>query len=626
MSRMSIVTKTQEGGGTVPMDYTDANEDLVIPTQQAEQEAEQGRADRPITPDEPVYAPEDAIAAASTTAPNVPPAWPPLEQYDKLFRIFHWLSAHAEPVDESETSVSAPHAYLRCPGRCCPANTEEDYDQEVERKGKAGESWPLPKPGYPMGPKDIKGFAGAVWNDAFQGLLDDVLLNARLICPEESISLPWHCLLDGRKRVERCCERPPWSTNGRTCFVVLPRYVEHRVEEKACPSDVRRNRDRLWASMQLAVSGAVPEERLFVGAGKRHSYTLRPSPRSCVPLQWVHRSAFAISTDLANLRCPWLGENMLLSLFSDIVGVPCNWQTEEMRQCFQHVRRTARDFGEAYGILRPHFRWIQENGHSVEAIPFEAIIQRCQKKDDCWVDLNEANAIDGESAARPQPRRVWDLYSNRVLPFHLACPANYNLTAPWLVTDIRGSAVRDLVKTRINSEQWSLSVPHDTSLEHVRVELLNMGAEYVWLAELCVPLRGREGTGPLDLGAAAPDVKAMVHLIEREGATHILYPCGLGVPTSLSRFDGAFEALRALRGVWAYEKKWGCWLPGGLIPTAAHDVTATRLLFDEELRRGEVISSRVVQAMNVVPAIFGILGPRRTLEAFGFVPDQFLRD
>ncbi|KAK0477317.1 hypothetical protein IW261DRAFT_1338698 [Armillaria novae-zelandiae] len=55
------------------------------------------------------------------------------------------------------------------------------------------------------------------------------------------------------------------------------------------------------------------------------------------------------------------------------------------------------------------------------------------------------------------PRRIWDLYANRVD-----------------------------VMTPINGKEWPVPIPKDANLDLIRTEMLNFGAEYAWLDVLCL--------------------------------------------------------------------------------------------------------------------------------------------
>ena len=89
------------------------------------------------------------------------------------------------------------------------------------------------------------------------------------------------------------------------------------------------------------------------------------------------------------------------------------------------------------------------------------------------------------------PRRVWDLYTNRVLPYHAM---GFALdSAPRLPTNLwavshswRPASERQHVLTTINGKAWHVPIPKGTTLNTIRDELLILGAEYVFLDVLCL--------------------------------------------------------------------------------------------------------------------------------------------
>lgn len=94
------------------------------------------------------------------------------------------------------------------------------------------------------------------------------------------------------------------------------------------------------------------------------------------------------------------------------------------------------------------------------------------------------------------PRRVWDLYSNRVIPLSALPSSERRDTMPENVWAVSHSwvEVEDRVEvfTKINGGRWPVPIPHDTNLSNVRTELLNLGAKYAWLYVLCLRQRGHE--------------------------------------------------------------------------------------------------------------------------------------
>ncbi|SJL16906.1 uncharacterized protein ARMOST_20436 [Armillaria ostoyae] len=79
-------------------------------------------------------------------------------------------------------------------------------------------------------------------------------------------------------------------------------------------------------------------------------------------------------------------------------------------------------------------------------------------------------------------RRVWDLYANRVVPYRVT-----RYDPPWGISHTwMGERDRIDVWTPINRREWPVPIPKDTNLDLIRIEMLNLGAEDVWLDVLCL--------------------------------------------------------------------------------------------------------------------------------------------
>ncbi|KAK0471877.1 hypothetical protein IW261DRAFT_1424819 [Armillaria novae-zelandiae] len=81
------------------------------------------------------------------------------------------------------------------------------------------------------------------------------------------------------------------------------------------------------------------------------------------------------------------------------------------------------------------------------------------------------------------PRRVWDLRANRVVPWWVVSDfkAVWGISHAWVAdNDLRYEM------TPINGYEWPVPMPKDANLDRIRIEMLNLGAEYVWLDVLCL--------------------------------------------------------------------------------------------------------------------------------------------
>ncbi|EKM56453.1 uncharacterized protein PHACADRAFT_253596 [Phanerochaete carnosa HHB-10118-sp] len=192
------------------------------------------------------------------------------------------------------------------------------------------------------------------------------------------------------------------------------------------------------------------------------------------------------------------------------------------------------------------------------------------------IERRRDDAVHGGSIVDPKihPRRVWDLRSNRVLPFHVISRArvlknrNHMPDNLWTVSHSWVDArEREGVMTPINRWQWPVPMPRATSLEHVRIELLNLGAEYAWLDALCLRQEGGADDS-IRLEEWKLDVPTIgnVYQAQPKGRPCITYFNGLGLP-----FDASQTVLESDRHwfnrVWTVQETLESWLPGGLVPT-----------------------------------------------------------
>ncbi len=83
------------------------------------------------------------------------------------------------------------------------------------------------------------------------------------------------------------------------------------------------------------------------------------------------------------------------------------------------------------------------------------------------------------------PRRVWDLCANRVVPFWVAGKKPWGISHAWVDEKDRTN-----VMTPINGYEWPVPMPKDANLDLIRIEMLNLGAEYAWLDVLCLRQEG----------------------------------------------------------------------------------------------------------------------------------------
>ncbi|KLO14814.1 hypothetical protein SCHPADRAFT_293610 [Schizopora paradoxa] len=295
------------------------------------------------------------------------------------------------------------------------------------------------------------------------------------------------------------------------------------------------------------------------------------------------------------------------------------------------------DFGSIYARLRPNvdplsiktnFLWPMEStgglktldlpnartskGRDREDVTFRAIsigtafAERHGKLD----AQDREKSIDGQSIVNQtsvKPRRLWDLLANRVVPYEYSYsfrkrnqssgkPLDYPFCA------ISHSWTDDMVKvdTPINGHEWLVPVPKGIKLEVIRTELLNMGAEYVWLDVLCLRQHSLDPTKEeIRTQEWEVDLPTIGVVFDRYAHRVVRYMNGLGRP---------FEAFG-----WDHEKHWlnRAWtlqevkhnsLMGGIPEGVANPQ--------------EVVSSDTGERLQERLDIIGTIESRRGLEAF----------
>ncbi|KAK0466570.1 hypothetical protein IW261DRAFT_1346614 [Armillaria novae-zelandiae] len=179
------------------------------------------------------------------------------------------------------------------------------------------------------------------------------------------------------------------------------------------------------------------------------------------------------------------------------------------------------DFGTVYGYLRPFW-------YNLTTIKDNLNIGR--KKDE---DIRQ-KALVGDRVIDTQipPRRVWDLYSNRVVPCWVMKDRQWPkpISHAWMEETDRNN-----VWTPINGYEWPVSIPKDANLDLIRIEMLNLGVEYTWLDVLC--LRQKDGKRDvLRVKEWQLDV-ATIGYLYRVAKVVVWYLSGLGRPLSLREGD-----------------------------------------------------------------------------------------
>ncbi|KAK0456959.1 hypothetical protein EV421DRAFT_104003 [Armillaria borealis] len=184
-----------------------------------------------------------------------------------------------------------------------------------------------------------------------------------------------------------------------------------------------------------------------------------------------------IPSSVADTSSASLGVDELMKMLNSTLGTKYDI-TPSLSSLLKLYISKEYDFGTVYGYLRPiwfdcDLNVIQDSRCSSEATDLE---------------IRKKAVVDGQitkEGLRMAPRRVWDLFSNRVVPWWVARRTPWGISHAWL-----DKSRRKNVLTPINGCQWPVPIPEDANLDLFRIEMLNLGAEYAWLDVLCLRQEG----------------------------------------------------------------------------------------------------------------------------------------
>ncbi len=201
------------------------------------------------------------------------------------------------------------------------------------------------------------------------------------------------------------------------------------------------------------------------------------------------------------------------------------------------------DFGTAYGRLRGV--WSRNNDCTIEDELRTREERDKERRRKALVGNNPMEFIQ-------PPRRLWDLCSNRVVPWwtriiNTPDELSQPISHAWVDKKDRMD-----VWTPINGKEWPVPIPKDTNLNLIRIEMLNLGVTYTWLDVLC--LRQKEEGGPredLRVEEWKLDVPAIGFVYQSTRV--VIYLSGLGRPLSLN--EGDLESDRCwFRRAWTLQE------------------------------------------------------------------------
>ncbi|KAK0433019.1 hypothetical protein EV421DRAFT_1449437 [Armillaria borealis] len=280
----------------------------------------------------------------------------------------------------------------------------------------------------------------------------------------------------------------------------------------------------------------------FTESGKEESSIEVPKQRSYIDRKPV------ISSSLANTPCASLGVAGLLDQLNTTLRTSYTlnkWLSSILETCISDNH----DFGAAYGRLRPF--WYSANWRTIQNE-----LRTREEKD----RKMRREALVGKRIVNPNmpPRRVWDLYSNRVVP-HWIVPDK----KPWAISYAwMDPEHRVQVNTPINAHEWPVPIHKQGSLDLVRIEMLNLGAEYIWLDVLCLRRHGKQENEWLREDEWKTDVPTSGYVYHQTEMV-VYYFCGLGGPFSLTMDD--LDSPRFwLNRAWTLQEISRKWMIGGI--------------------------------------------------------------
>ncbi|KAK0471156.1 hypothetical protein IW261DRAFT_1425425 [Armillaria novae-zelandiae] len=284
----------------------------------------------------------------------------------------------------------------------------------------------------------------------------------------------------------------------------------------------------------------VPKQRSYTGSSPVILCSLADTPCATLGVQGVLdrlNTILGTSTTLYTVPSSFTVANLALP---SSASVQDQLSLESILEGF--IERDY-DFGLAYALLRPVWNKVNHSDIQCEL--------RIRKERDMWY---RQSALVGNWIVNPnlEPRRLWDLYSNRVVPWWIVGDCwLLPISHAWVDEKDRVD-----MRTLINGKEWPVPIPKDADLNLIRIEMLNLEAEYTWLDVLC--LRQKEEGGPkedLRVEEWRLDVPTIGFVYGWRQV--VVYLNGLGRPLRLK--DGDLDSDRSwFRRAWTVQEA-GSW-------------------------------------------------------------------
>ncbi|KLO14820.1 hypothetical protein SCHPADRAFT_825728 [Schizopora paradoxa] len=181
----------------------------------------------------------------------------------------------------------------------------------------------------------------------------------------------------------------------------------------------------------------------------------------------------------------------VLAKLNAIFGTSLDINYGSLRSRLQSFIKQDLDFGAIYARLRSC--WPRDRDHidaRDDAVKLENGFVEAKRRGAS--DVRHRKASTGVQTINAphsiKPRRLWDLYANRVVPYHYSYGTQQDAPV-WAISHSWTDNMHHLegrLLTSVNGREWRIPLPHDVNLEAVRTELLNLEAEYAWLDVLCI--------------------------------------------------------------------------------------------------------------------------------------------
>ncbi|PBK72650.1 hypothetical protein ARMSODRAFT_953043 [Armillaria solidipes] len=268
-----------------------------------------------------------------------------------------------------------------------------------------------------------------------------------------------------------------------------------------------------------------------------------------VPLQRAYTGRKPVITSgLADTPCATLGVRRLLDLFNTTLGTSHSLDTPSLSPLLEDCIANSYGFGTAYSRLRRIWYTRDWSTIRAEVCRWEEEDQEMRRK-----------ALVGNQIVNPNlsPRRVWDLWSNRVvplwstgIPITTVTAERWNLMLRPISHAWMDEKDRADVSMPINGYEWSVTIPKDANLNLIRIEMLNLGAEYAWLDVLCLRQKGgpREDVRVEEWKLDVPTIGRVYRM-----SSVACYLSGLGLPLTLK--EGELDSDRSwFRRAWTLQE------------------------------------------------------------------------